>query len=200
MAIEGQIWIYWLMCGVATTLLVLNRQQISSLLSPELALPQPRPGYRWALILGWIATLLAAMAYVLLTHKQVAGTYRIQDLVLFASLNGALEQLMFIGWFLLGCWIAHRLNIKLSWQMFGLGFFSYAIYSGAIHALFWVKVLPAHEPAVIMPFLLVGMSLAWMWLFWRYRAIVTIVAMHIAIDFLTVGHLHFPWFESLSLG
>jgi chlorophyllide a hydrolase len=195
MAIAASIWIYWLACGVATTLLVINQQQISNLLSPDLELPQPQPGYRLTLMLGWAATLLAAIAYISFTHKQVAGTYHIQDLVIFSLLNGVLEQLMFICWFLLGCWFAHQFNIKRSWQIFGLGFLSYAIYSGAIHALFWIKVLPDHQPAVVMPFILVIMSLAWMWLFWRYRAIVAMIAMHIAIDFLTVGHLHFPWFE-----
>jgi hypothetical protein len=50
-----------------------------------------------------------------------------------------------------------------------------------------------------MAFILPFMSLFWMWLFWRYQAIVAIIAMHVAIDFLTVGHLHFPWFESIQL-
>ena len=46
---------------------------------------------------------------------------------------------------------------------------------------------------------LAAMSLVWMWLAWRYRAIVAIIAMHMAIDFLTAGHLHFTWFEPFQL-
>jgi chlorophyllide a hydrolase len=114
-------------------------------------------------------------------------------------MNGVLEQLMFVFWFLLGVWVAQRLNIKASWQIFGLGFLSYSIYSGLIHGLFWTNLLPPHEivKAVSVRLgLLLVMSIAWMWLFWRYRALVAIIAMHASIDFLSMGHLHFAWFEA----
>jgi chlorophyllide a hydrolase len=199
MAIEMSIWIYWLACGLATILLLINRQSIPKLLSPFLDSPQRQKGYSLALILGWSATLLAAFGYVLLTRKEVSGSYQIQDLLLFSLLNGILEQLMFVFWFLLGCWIGKQLGIQSPWKNFGLGFLSYSIYSGAIHALFWFKVLPAHQPSLVMPFILFIMSLVWMWLFWRYRAVVAIIAMHMVIDFLTIGHLNFPWFEPYQL-
>jgi hypothetical protein len=195
MAIERPIWIYWLVCGLAISLLAINRKQIPLLLSPTMGSPQSRQGYALMLTVGWVASLVAAIAYVLLTRKQVAGFYSLPDLVAFSLLNGVLEQLMFVFWFLLGCWVGSQLGIQVSWKIFGLGFLSNVIYSGAIHALFWVKVLPAHQPALVMPVLLLIMSLAWMWLFWRYRAVVAIIAMHMAIDFLTIGHLHFTWFE-----
>jgi hypothetical protein len=55
------------------------------------------------------------------------------------------------------------------------------------------------QPALVMPVLLLIMSLVWMWLFWRYRTVVAIMAMHMVIDFLTIGHLNFPWFEPHQL-
>lgn len=62
-----------------------------------------------------------------------------------------------------------------------------------------VKVLPPHQPVSLMALALATMSLVWMWLAWRYRAIVAIITMHMAIDFLTTGHLHFTWFEPFQL-
>lgn len=199
MAIEGMVWIYWLTCGVVTALLLLNRQQIPNLLSPALALSEPREGYWLSISLGWVATLLAAVTYILFTHKEAPGTYHLSDLIGFSLLNGVLEQLMFVFWFLLGCWVGRLLKLQHSWQIFGLGFFSYSIYSGLIHGLFWVAVLPFHQIIDALGIrlgLLLVMSFLWMWLFWRYRAIVAIIAMHIVVDLLTIGHLHFPWFEA----
>jgi hypothetical protein len=70
------------------------------------------------------------------------------------------------------------------------GYLSYFIYSGAIHGLFWFQLWPEHDP--FMPVALFAlMSFFWMWLFWRYKAVLAIVAMHVVIDFLTVGYLHF---------
>jgi chlorophyllide a hydrolase len=196
MAIEVPVWIYWLVCMLATLLLVTNQQRIPNLLSPDLDSPQQQQGYSLALTLGWATTLLAAIGYILLTRKEAPGSYQIQDLIVFSLLNGVLEQMMFVFWFLLGCWLGSQLKIQHPWQIFSLGCLSYMVYSGAIHALFWVNVLPTHQFSdVIRPGLLVAMSLMWMWLFWRYRAVVAIIAMHIVIDFLSVGHLHFSWFE-----
>ncbi|HEY9625441.1 MAG TPA: hypothetical protein V6C78_34295 [Crinalium sp.] len=199
MAIEMPIWIYWFICGLATALILINQQSIPKLLSPVLNSSQRQQGYSLALTLGWVATLFAALGYILLTHKEVAGSYQIQDLLVFSLLNGTLEQLMFIFWFLLGCWLAFRWSIQATWKIFGLGFLSYSLYSGAIHAFFWVKVLPAHQPALVIPVVLFFMSLAWMWLFWRYCALGAIIGMHVALDFLAVGHLHFAWFEPYQL-
>jgi chlorophyllide a hydrolase len=200
--IETPVWLYWLVCGVATSVLVLKRQQIPYLLSPDLKSSQPQKGYVPTIVLGWIVTLAAAIAYAVLTQKQASGSYHIPDLLIFSLLNGILEQLMFVFWFLAGCWIANRLNIQSSWMIFGFGFFSYSIYSGLIHGLFWVSVLPLHQAIGnigIRLSLLLVMSLLWMWLFWRYRALVAIIAMHSVIDFLSIGHLHFHWFEPYQL-
>ncbi len=196
MAIETSVWLYWLACSGAVVLLWMNQQKIPNLLSPQLRSDKSREGYSLALTLGWGVTLVTAIAYILLTQKESAGYYQLHDLVIFSVLNGSLEQLMLIAWFLLGCWLASRWGNQLPLRSFGLGFFTYTIYSGAIHALFWINVLPDHQPAPVIPIFFILMSLGWMWLFWRYRAISTIIAMHIAIDFLTVGHLHFSWFHS----
>lgn len=195
MSIEFPIWIYWLGCGLAAVLLRLNQQRIPVLLSPDFQVPQTqKQGYWLTLGLGWVATAVAAICYILLTQKEVSGFYTLTDLTVFTFINGCLEQFMFIFWLLAGCWLAKQIGVIVSWKVFGLGFLSYAIFSGAIHALFWINVLPQHHPSPFMPFILVAMSYLWMWLFWRYQAILAIIAMHMMIDFLTIGHLHFPWF------
>lgn len=199
MAIETPIWIYWLGCVLAGVIIAINRQKLVPLLSPELYSSHPRNGYFFSLILGWSLTIFGAVFYILLTLKQVQGNYQLKDLIFFSMFNGVFEQLMFVFWFLIGCLLASTFHIQKPWKVFGLGILSYSIFSGAIHALFWVNVLPPHQPALVTPFLLTAMSVAWMWLFWRYQAIVAIIAMHIMIDFLTIGHLHFSWFETFQL-
>ena len=51
----------------------------------------------------------------------------------------------------------------------------------------------------LMAVLLSAMSFAWMRLFWRYRSLLAIIAMHVVVDLLMIGHLHFTWFERLRL-
>ncbi len=203
MALETSLWIYWLLCGVAAAVLFVNRQAIPLLLSPDSAVePARQKGYLGAVVLGWSATFLAAAGYILLTKKEIVGAYQLPDLAAFTLFNGVLEQLMFVFWFLGGCLVAKLLGIQSGWKIFGLGFLGYSIYSGFIHGLFWVSVLPSHDIsdfAIVRVGLLLLMSLSWMWLFWRYRAIVAIVCMHIVIDFLTVGHLHSTWFDAYQL-
>ena len=199
MAIETNIWIYWLFCAIATLLIIFNKKFAYTLLSPALTSPQKEQNKTFFLILGWGFTFLASAIYILFTVKIKAGAYELPDLVSFSLLNGILEQFMFVFWFLTGCYLAQKKFPSHSILIFVLGYLGYFLYSGAIHPLFWFQVLPEHQPFLPMVFILPFMSLFWMWLFWRYQAIVAIIAMHIAIDFLTVGHLHFPWFESLQL-
>ncbi len=199
MAIETNIWIYWLFCAIATLLVINNQKFAYTLLSPALDSPQKEQNKTIFLILGWGFTFLASAIYILFTVKIQPGEYELPDLISFSLLNGILEQYMFVFWFLIGCYLAQKKFHKRSILIFVLGYVGYFLYSGAIHPLFWFQVLPEHEPFLPMAFILPFMSLFWMWLYWRYQAIVAIIVMHIAIDFITVGHLHFPWFEALKL-
>lgn len=200
MAIEINIWIYWGCCAIATLWLISNQKFADTLLSPALNSPQKEQNKTIFLILGWITTLLAATGYILFTHKYETGVYKIPDLLVFAFSNGVLEQFMFIFWLLLGCYLGKLYAPNSPKLIFTFGYISYAIFSGLIHAFFWTTVLPPHEPvSAIMAVALSIMSLVWMWLFWRYQAVMAIVAMHIVIDFLMIGHLHFSWFESWQL-
>lgn len=199
MAIETNIWLYWLFCAIATVIVITQRKFAYTLLSPDADSSQKEANKTLFLLLGWGATLLASLVYILFTVKKTAGAYQLSDLISFSLLNGVLEQFMFVFWFLLGCYVAQKKFPKQSILVFVCGYLAYFLYSGAIHPLYWFQVLPEHEPFMPMIFILPFMSLFWMWLLWRYQAITAIIAMHIAIDFLTVGHLHFPWFESFQL-
>lgn len=198
MAIETNIWIYWGFCAIATLLVIANKEFAYTLLSPALNSPQKPQNKTLFLLLGWGFTFLASAIYILFTIKKKTGIYELSDLISFSVINGILEQFMFVFWFLLGCYLARQKLPENSIFSFILGYLGYFLYSGAIHPLFWFQVLPEHQPFLPMVFILPFMSLFWMWLFWRYQAIVAIIAMHIAIDFLTVGHLHFNWFESIG--
>jgi chlorophyllide a hydrolase len=195
-AIQTSIWIYWGCCLVAASVLVARRNVVQCLLGPGAQSFSKGKGYVPSLLSGWVLTLLAAVSYVVFTRKSETGTYAIADLLTFAILNGVLEQLMFIFWFFCGCYLARLAAPSRPKLVFASGYFGYFIFSGLIHGCYWVNVLPAHVPVTaLMVVLLAAASLAWMWLFWRYQAIVAIVAMHIVVDFLMIGHLHSTWFE-----
>jgi hypothetical protein len=199
MTVETEIWIYWLFCAIAGVAVITNWNFIDGLLHHNSALLSQRQGYTISLILGWLLTLLAAIAYIFFTDKFAAGSYQISDLILFVVSNGILEQLMFIFWFLLGCYLGSLYDPKNLKVIFISGYISTFIFSGLIHRFFWLAVLPPHKfvAPVIVPLLAVA-SLAWMWLLWRYRAVWAIVAMHAVMDFVAIGHLHFRWFEALQ--
>jgi chlorophyllide a hydrolase len=201
MLIGTSVWCYWLVCGCATSLLWMNWQHIPSLLGPAFGQCHSRQDYIQTVLVGWVTTLLTAIVYILFTHKQASGGYRFFDLLTFSFLNGVLEQLMFAFCFLVGCWLGCCFDLR-PWQIFGTGFFCFCIYAGLIHGLFWVTVLPSHYivDAIGIPFaVLLLMSFVWMQLLWRHRAITAIITMHIFLDFLTIGHLHFSWFEAYQL-
>lgn len=197
MAIELSLWIYWAFCGVAAVLLWANHPFALSLLSPDSG--SSRQGYPLALSLGWGATLATAAIYVLFTVKTLEGPYRILDLAVFSVLNGVLEQLMFVLWFLLGCYLGKQWFSDRPLGEFSTGYLSYVLYSGLIHPFFWFAVLPEHQPFLPMVAILPLMSFFWMWLYWRYRDLLSIIVMHIVIDWITVGHLHFAWFEPFQV-
>lgn len=203
MMIESALWIYWLLCGVAAAVIVAYWQKLPLLLSPAISdTPPQKTGYISAVSLAWGATLLAAVGYILLTRKEIIGPYQLPDLAVFTVLNGVLEQLMFVFWFLAGCLLGRWLGVRSGWKIFVLGFLSYSVYSGFIHGWFWVSILPSHdisEYALVRVGLLLLMSLSWMWVFWRYRAIAAIICMHIFIDFFSIGHLHSTWFDAYQL-
>jgi hypothetical protein len=199
MAIEAPMWIYWLFCLAATIPIIVKRSFAYQLLSPDSESSREGTGYKISLFLGWATTLLAAVVYILFTVKHETGPYQLWDLILFSLLNGTLEQFMFIFWFLVGCYLGQRFFQKRPIRVFVFGYVSYALYSGLIHPFFWFRVLPAHDPFTPVAPILAFMSIFWMWLLWRHRSVISIISMHIFMDFLAIGHLHFGWFEPFQL-
>ena len=200
MAIEINIWLYWLTCSLAMLVIISNQPLVHSLLNPRVNYNRKNSNYKMLLTAGWIATFLASISYVLFTSKNDVGVYQIPDLLAFSLLNGILEQFMFFFWFLLGCYLIKPLVAKNSVWIFVSGYFVFAIFSGFIHALFWLNQLPEHQPAteIVIPLLSI-MSGIWMWLFWKYKAVLPVIAMHIFVDIITISHLHYSWFESLQI-
>ncbi len=194
MAIEWPIGQYWLVCAAVAVLLLWRWPVILSLLSPK---PSSAQGEERALlIIGWTSTSLAALNYVMHTQKLAPGSYSLPDLVVFSLCNGCLDQMMSLAWFSLGSALGLRWGWSDPVQRFGIGFCSYALYTAGIRVAFWVNVLPLHRPDPSVPIGLMVMSLVWMVIIWRYRAVLPVMAMHGVVDFITIGHLHFDWFGS----
>ncbi len=200
MRIEAAIWIYWACCLATAVALAGGRGLVRPLLGPRASPAGIQPGYMAWLLVGWSTTLLAAGCYVLFTKKLQTGPYHLGDLVAFSFLNGVLEQSMFLFWFVAGCCLGRLLAPGRPLVTFACGYLGFAVYSGLIHGLFWLPVLPPHRPVALpMAALLTAMSFSWMWLFWRYRAVLAIIAMHVVADLLMMTHLHSTLFEPLSL-
>jgi chlorophyllide a hydrolase len=148
--------------------------------------------------LAWAATLMAAGGYILSVGKGEVGNYGVGDILLFSVLDGVLEQFMFVFWFLFGCWMT-RLATRKSAIVFTGGLFAFVIYSALIHQLFWVKVWPAHtRTRTLWLWTLSIMSLLWMWVFWRCRRLVPIIAMHAVLDFLITTYLNSNWLNAIT--
>jgi hypothetical protein len=199
MVIETSVWIYWCFCLIAAALVISNRESISALLSPDSCSRRPNKGRLISIALAWIASMLTVAAYILFTQKLADGSYRLTDVVVFALLNGILEQFMFVFWFLLGCWLMRKVTRRPLLVFLG-GYFAFVAYSGPIHILFWFKILPQNVPAAApMAVLFTTMSLLWMWVFWRYRGLASVISMHIVIDFLMTSHLHSDFFAAVAM-
>ena len=198
MNIEIQIWVYWLFCTAAMLLLAFNRiTRVEQLLSPEANQSvRKSQSYLSALSLGWLTTFLAAIGYIIFANKTVTGPYQFPDLILFSVLNGILEQFMFLFWLLVGCSLAKQWRPRRPKLAFISGYLTFFVFSGLIHAFFWKVVLPPHETnAIAIISILSVMSWFWMWLFWRYKAVLQIIAMHVCLDFVMISYLHSDWIE-----
>jgi chlorophyllide a hydrolase len=119
--------------------------------------------------------------------------------LVFSIGNGIAETFMFYAVFRLGTALAGRFT-QNSWALFITGFMLFMVYSGLIHGLFWINILPTHvvQTSIYKPFFMpVQMLIACSWalsFFW-YRDIRSVIFLHALVDLTMVCNVRFSLFS-----
>ncbi|ABL65309.1 hypothetical protein [Chlorobium phaeobacteroides] len=151
--------------------------------------------------------LLVASVLILILNVVVYGsstydggrTLDIPTLIVFSIGNGIAETFMFYAVFRLGEWLASKATTNALLK-FCAGFIFFMIFSGIIHGLFWLQILPEHinQASPFKPlFMPVQLLIAGSWalnFFW-YRDIRTVIILHALVDLTMAYNVKFSLFN-----
>ncbi|MBZ4220065.1 MAG: hypothetical protein LAC69_07795 [Chlorobium sp.] len=152
-------------------------------------------------------TLLVASLFVVAinawvyTHSTTDGGRALDWLtvLVFSIGNGIAETFMFYAVFRLGTTLVGQVT-QNSWALFVTGFLFFIIYSGLIHGLFWINILPEHvvQTSLYKPFFMpIQLLIAGSWalsFFW-YRDIRSVIILHALVDLTMVCNVKFSLFN-----
>lgn len=150
------------------------------------------------LICSLVIVAINAWVY---SHSTTDGgrPLNIPTLIVFSIGNGIAETFFFYAFFRLGIFLAGKVT-QNPWLLFAAGFVCFMIYSGFIHALFWLPMLPEHvvQTSPYKPFFMpVQLLIAGSWalnFFW-YRDIRTVVFLHALVDLTMAWCVKFSLFN-----
>ncbi len=150
------------------------------------------------LALSLVVVAINAWVY---THSTTDGGRALDPLtvLIFTIGNGVAETFMFYAVFRLGNALAGRFT-QNSWALFITGFLFFIIYSGLIHGLFWINILPEHvvQTSPYKPFFMpIQLMIAGSWalnFFW-YRDIRSVIFLHALVDLTMVCNVRFSLFN-----
>jgi len=143
--------------------------------------------------------IIAVNAWVY-SHSTTDGGRALDPLtvLVFSIGNGIAETFMFYAVFQLGATLTGKVT-QNPWATFLVGFFCFMAYSGLIHGLFWINILPEHvvQTSPYKPFfmpvqLLIASS--WALAFFWYRDIRTVIFLHALVDLTMVMNVKFSLF------
>jgi hypothetical protein len=159
-----------------------------------------------------IASLLVTL--VLQMHLNVRYTpmnrnANLGSSVLFGLANGTSETMLFFGSYIFGksflfsmwCPTSNLYSTTICTQKTAdiFGFFTFVVYAGLIHVLFWLPLaFPLHIQTDAKPFLihglpaLIAMSVMWLYLYEMYDDILLVCVLHATIDTWTVVKIALP--------
>jgi len=155
---------------------------------------------RRILLLAASFVVIAINAWVY-SHSTTDGGRLLDPLtvLLFSVGNGVAETFMFYAVFRIGTSLAGRIT-QNPWALFMTGFLFFMIYSGLIHGLFWINILPEHvvQTSPYKPFFMpVQMLIAGSWalsFFW-YRDLRSVIILHALVDLTMVCNVKFSLFN-----
>ncbi|MEI8033377.1 MAG: hypothetical protein WCH05_08535 [Chlorobiaceae bacterium] len=154
---------------------------------------------RRKLLLGLSLVIVALNAWVY-SHSTYDGGRPLNwpTVLVFSLGNGVAETFMFYAVFRIGTTLAGKVT-ENQIALFIAGILCFMIYSGLIHGLFWLPVLPDHvvQTSPYKPFFMpVQLLIATSWalnFFW-YRDIRTVIFLHALVDLTMALNVKFSMF------
>lgn len=150
------------------------------------------------LVLSAVIVALNAWVY---SHSTFDGgrPLDIPTLVVFSIGNGIAETFMFYAVFRMGTALAEKVTAN-AWVLFSAGFLFFIIYSGLIHGLFWLDILPEHvdQASPYKPFFMPVQILiagSWALSFFWYRDIRSVILLHALVDLTMAWNVKFSLFN-----
>ncbi len=176
-------------------------------------LMQPKPLSKedsWRRNFLFFFSLLIVLANVYIYYNATSNGGRPLDLVslvIFGILNGACETFIFLAVFKLGETLMKNFTDK-SPYLFMSGVLMFMVFSGAIHGLFWINALPPHVVSIsdlppdkvifkqlFFPFQ-IALVLVWSALYFFFRDVWSVVALHTIVDAGVVYSIHYSLFTN----
>lgn len=151
---------------------------------------------RRIMLLVFSILIVAVNAYVY-SHSTTNGGRPIDPLsvVIFSIGNGVAETFYFYAFFRLGETLVGKFTTN-QWAKFIVGFICFMIYSGIIHARFWLPILPEHivQTSPLKPFFMpvqIMIATSWALSFFWYRDLRTVVILHALVDLTMILSVRF---------
>jgi hypothetical protein len=143
--------------------------------------------------------ILAVNAFVYSNSTTDSG--RLLDplsVLIFSIGNGIAETFMFYAMFRMGQELTGRFTPN-QWAQFAIGFMFFMIYSGIIHAKFWLPILPDHvvQTSPFKPFFMpvqLMIATSWALSFFWYRDLRTVIFLHAIVDMTMAWNVKFSMF------
>jgi hypothetical protein len=155
---------------------------------------------RRTILLGASLVIVAVNAWVY-SHSTTDGGRALDPLTLivFSIGNGVAETFMFYAVFRLGQILVGKFSSNL-WAGFIVGFIFFMVYSGLIHGLFWLSILPDHvvQTSPYKPFFMpvqLLIAASWALNFFWYRDLRTVIFLHALVDFTMAWNVKFSMFH-----
>ncbi len=188
-SIPMKIFTYWFI-AIATGLIFFRKETFSYNTNFDLR--------RKLLIVASVA-IVAINAFVYTNSTYDGGrTLDWASVLLFTFGNGIAETFMFYAFFTIGEKLA-AFATKNPWLLFASGMLFFMIYSGVIHGLFWLDILPEHvnqaspfKPLFMPTQLLIAGS--WALSFFWYRDLPTVFLLHSLVDLTMILNVKFSLF------
>lgn len=171
--------IYWSVGAIAA--LVFLRSEIA--IAPTIGF-----AHGLSIAVGLLVTLGTMIAYHRVALRE-GRSLHLPTLIGFPLLNGFCETALFLLSFKIGAALISPIAGQGAGQ-FAAGIVTFFAYSWAIHALFWLKLLPPHlnkSPAVktsriLWSVGLTAVSLLWAWLYFAYQDFWSVAILHALFD------------------
>lgn len=166
----------------------------------DLFSPGPEFDGRRKILLGLSVVILGLNAFVY-SNSTTDGGRSLEPLsvLIFSIGNGIAETFMFYAMFRMGAALAAKLTPN-RWAGFAIGFVFFMIYSGIIHGLFWLPILPEHvvQTSPYKPFFMpvqLLIATSWALSFFWYRDIRTVILLHAVVDLTMAWNVKFSMFH-----